>query len=159
MIYITRTCTAGNEIVRCVSVESNILNALSKWQNSLVLHQHHTLGSTLTCNGSVSLEVGLVRILITLETWTLLNKVQNTLNIAIQVGLGQFAALHASYDTVELLGLTRLQHVVAGPHLLGTILTAKPVGHHGSLVAPLIAQDSGNKVLALGCVNAVDVVV
>ena len=107
----------------------------------------------------MSLQVRLVVILVALETWALLNEVQNALNTAVEVGLGQLAALNTSYDAVELLGLTWLQHVVASPHLLGTVLTAKPVGHNGTLVAPLIAEDGGNKVFALRSVNTIDIVI
>ena len=95
------------------------------------------------------LQVGFVGILITLITGTLLNEVEDTAHITVEVGLSKFAALHTSHDRVELLILTRLKHVITSPHLQGTILTAKPVGHHGSLVAPLITQDGLHEVLAL----------
>ena len=39
------------------------------------------------------------------------------------------------------------------------VLSAKPVGHHGALISPLIAQDGLYEVLAFGGIDAVDVVV
>ncbi len=107
----------------------------------------------------MSLQVGLVRVLVAKESRTLLHEVQYAGNVTVKVRLGQFAALHTCHDAVKLLGLTGLQHVVACPHLLGTILAAKPVSHHGALVAPLIAQDGLDEVLAFAGIRAVDVVV
>ena len=107
----------------------------------------------------MSLEVGLVGVFVSLIARTLLNEVQDALDIAVQISLCQFTTLYTSHDTVELLCLTRLQHVITSPHLLGTVLTAKPVGHHGSLIAPLIAEDGLHKVLALRGIDAVDIVV
>ena len=107
----------------------------------------------------MGLEVGLVGILITLIAGTLLHEVQGALNTAVEVGLSELATLHTSHNRVELLVLTRLQHIVASPHLLGAVLTAKPVGHHRSLVAPLVAQDGLYEILALRGIDTVDVVI
>ena len=105
------------------------------------------------------LQVGFVAILIALVAWTLLDEVEDAAHVTVEVGLCEFATLHTSHDAVELLLLTRLQHIVTSPHLLGTVLTTEPVGHHGSLVAPLITQDGLHEVLALRRVGAVDIVI
>ena len=107
----------------------------------------------------MGLQVGLVRELVALIAGRLLDEAEDARDAAVEVGLGQLAAPDARHDGVELLFLARLQHVVAGPHLLGTVLAAKPVGHHRAFVAPLIAQDGGDEVFALRGVDAVDVVV
>ena len=107
----------------------------------------------------MGLQVGLVGEFIALIAWALLDEVQGAPDTTVKVGLCQLATLHTSHNRVELFILARLQHVVASPHLDGTILATKPVGHDSSLVAPFIAEDSLDKVLALGGVGAVDVVV
>ena len=107
----------------------------------------------------MSLEVGFVGILVALESWTTLYKIQGTLYAAVEVGLVEFAALHTSYNRIELLVLARLQHVVTSPHLLGTVLATKPVGHHRTLIAPLIAQNGSHEVFTLRGIDTIDVVV
>ena len=159
MINIARACSAGNEIVRCISVESHILYSLGEWQSLLVLHQDHTFGSRLASYGCMSLQIGFVAELISLETRTFLNKIQNTTYAAVEVGLGKFSALHASHDTVELLFFSGLKHIVSSPHLLGAVFSAKPVGHHRAFVAPFIAQNGFYKVFTFRRIRSVDVVI
>ena len=117
VVHITRTCATSDEVVRGAAIEGHILHALLEGQSLSILHEHHTLGSTLTGDGSMTHEVGLVGILITLESGTLLHEVQDALYVTVEVGLVELAALHTSHDRVELLLLTRLQHVVTSPHL------------------------------------------
>ena len=104
-------------------------------------------------------QVGFIGILITLIARTPFHKVQGALNRAIEIGLIELTALHTCHDRVELLGLTRLEHVITCPHLLGSILTTVPVGHDRSLKAPLIAEDGSDEILALGSIDTIDVVI
>ena len=105
------------------------------------------------------LQVGLVRELITLITGALLDEVEDASHVTIKVGLCEFTALHTSHNRIELLGLTRLEHIVTSPHLNSTVLTTEPVGHHGSLVAPLIAEDGLHEVMALRGIDTVHIVI
>ena len=105
------------------------------------------------------LQVGLVGVLVALESRAFLHEVECAAHAAVEVGLGKLATLHSGDDGVELLLLARLQHVVTCPHLCGTVLTAEPVGHDSTLVAPFIAQDGLHKVFALGSIGPVDVIV
>ena len=149
MVHVTGTRTTSYEIVRGVAIKGDVLHGLSERQGLLVLHQHHTLGGGLTGDLGMSLEVGLVGELITLIAGTLLDEVEDAGDVAVEIGLSEFAALHTGNDAIELLGLTRLQHIVTCPHLNGTVLTTEPVGHHGSFIAPFIAEDGLHEVFAL----------
>ena len=42
-----------------------------------------------------------------------------------------------------------LDIVVASPYHLGAAIAATPIADHGTLIAPLIAQDSGEQVAVL----------
>ena len=159
MVHITRTRATGDKVVRGAAIEGHVLHILLQRQSLVVLHQHHTLGSTLTGHGSMRLEIGLVGVLIPLETRAALHEVQGALDAKVEVGLVEFTATNPSHDRVELLVLTWLQHIVTGPHLLGTVLTTEPVSHHRALVAPLIAQDGGHQVLALRGIDTVDIII
>ena len=94
VVHITGTRTACDEVIGCAAIECHVLHVLLEGQSLFILHQHHTLGSTLTGNGSVSLQVGLVGVFITLETRTPLHEVQHALNVTVEVGHVEFAALH-----------------------------------------------------------------
>ena len=159
MVYITRARTTSNELIRGVAIKSHILNSLIERQRRIILHEHHSFGSRLTCNRCMCLQVGFVRILIPLITGTLLYEVEDTLHVPIEVCLSEFPALHASHNRVELSLFTWLQHIITSPHLHSTILSTKPVGHHGTLIAPLITQNSLHQILALRGVNTIDIII
>ena len=159
MVHIARSCTTGNELVGGIAIERHVLDGLGEGECLVVLHQYHTLGSRLAGDLGMSLQVGLVRILITLIAWTLLDEVEDALHVTVEIGLSEFAALHSSHDRVELFLLTRLQHVVACRHLHGTVLAPEPVGHNRSLIAPLVAEDGLYEFLALRSIDAVDIVI
>ena len=105
------------------------------------------------------LEIGLVRELITLIARTLLHEVQNAMYATVEISLIELAAFHASHDTVELLVLTGLQHIVACPHLLGAVLATEPIGHDGSLVAPFVAENGLDEILALRSVDTIYIII
>ena len=159
MVHITRTSTTGNKFVRGIAIKGHILDFLSERQGASVLHQHHSLGSRLTRHLGMCLQVWLIRILITLIARCLLDELQDTAHVAVEVCLSEFTTLHASHDGVELSLLTWLQHVVACPHLHSTVLTSEPVGHHRALITPLVTKNRLHEVLALRGIDPVDIVI
>ena len=63
-------------------------------------------------------------------------------DIAVNVSDGEFAILYALDDFLNLSGLTGLHEVVTSLYLTGggqTFTDADPVGHHNTLIAPVIA--------------------
>ena len=159
MVHITRTRTTCDKLVRRVAIECHVLDFLCKRQGISILHQHHTLSSRLARHLGMGLQVWLIRILITLIARCLLDELQDTAHVAVEVCLSEFTTLHASHDGVELSLLTWLQHIITCPHLHCTVLTSEPVGHHRALIAPLITENRLHEVLALRGIDTVDIVI
>ena len=107
----------------------------------------------------MSLQVGLVRVFVTLEARGLQNHLQDTAHVAVKHLLVELALLYALKNLGVLLRTSRLQHVVASLHLSHGILTAKPVCHHHTLVAPLIAKSDSLQFLAFAGIGTIQVVV
>ena len=107
----------------------------------------------------MSLEVRSVGVFVPLEARSLENHLQNTVHVAVKHLLVELSLLYALKNLGVLLRTSRLQHVVACLHLSHGILTAKPVGHHHPLVAPLIAQGNGLQLLAFTGVRTIQIIV
>ena len=125
------------------------------------------------------LEVGVVLILVTIEVRGLHYVVQDGSHTVVQVFLAQSSALHGILYVVNVVFAAWLQQVVAGmdvgcpvgksvkcrePHAswvrpANGVASAAPVGHHHSLVSPLITQDGGEQVASLAGHGAVDEVI
>ena len=108
MVYIARPCTAGDEVVGRVAIERHLLHGLTERQRFLILHEHHALDGRLARDLRMRLQVRFVGIFIALIARALLHEVEDAPHIPVEVGLGQFAALHPRHDGIELLRLSRL---------------------------------------------------
>ena len=160
VVHITRTRSAGNKIIRGAAIECHLLHGSVQGQRLVVvLQQHHTLHSRLPRDLGMGFEIRMVGILIAVPARGFLNKLQDTPDIAVEVFLVEAVRLQTVHDVCKLLILAGLQHIVTCPHLLGTVLAAKPVGHHGSLVAPLVTENRRKQFLALRGILPVEVVV
>ena len=92
----------------------------------------------------MSLEVGLVGIGIIFEAGRLDNILQHTTYIAVNVLHTEFTTLHALDNLLSLGGLAWFHQVVASMYLVDggqTIADTNPVGHHDTLIAPILAQN------------------
>ena len=92
----------------------------------------------------MGLEVWIVRSGILTETGSLDDVFEHATHVAVDIGNVEFATLHALDDLLYLSGLARLHEVVAGLYLSDggqTLADANPVGHHETLVAPVVAQN------------------
>ena len=107
----------------------------------------------------MSLQIRLVTVAISLKTRCLFDEIKDARNVSVEVSLFQFAALYAVDYRIELLLFARLEHIIARPYLLGSVLTSKPIGHYCAFVAPFFAQDCGQKFLAFRSIYAIDFVV
>ena len=158
-VDITGTGTAGDEVIRGAAEDGDILDVLERQGVGLVLKQDHAFEGGLAGHGGVSGEIRLVTVGIALHLRAAEDELEGALDAEVEVGLGEAAVLDGVDDLLVLQVGTRLEHVVAGTHLGRGVVTAVPVGHHGALVAPFVAQDGGYQVLALGGIGAVDLVV
>ena len=107
----------------------------------------------------MSLKVGLVAVLVSLEARSADDVLKDAAHVAVEVLHVEFAGIGIVDDLMILAGTTWLEHVVAGVHLSCGILTTEPVGHDYALVAPVATQDGLDEVFALGGVGAIDLVV
>ena len=85
-------------------------------------------------------EVGLVGGLVAVVARRLLDEFHDTADAGVECCLWQFVVFHGVQDGGVLLLTSWLQHVVACCYLLCAVCSAKPVGHHRALEAPLVAQ-------------------
>ena len=159
-VHVARARAACNEVVGRAPVEGDVLHLLAQGQGvALVLQQHHAFSGRLSGNSSMGLQVGLVAERIAFELGRLENHLKDTLDVEVQHGLIQLAALHAFHDVGVLAVIAGLQHVVASLHLGHGVLAAKPVGHHHAGESPLVAQQRGEQFGTLGGIDAVQVVI
>ena len=159
LVDVARACATGDEVVGSDAEDGHLLRARHGQGIGFVLEQYHTFGGALARHGSMGLEVGLVAELVALETWSEDNILEYATCIAVEVGHGDSAVLHAFDDAVNLGLVARLHEVVAGNDSLDGAFLAAPVGHDDALVAPLIAQDGGEQAVALLGELAVELVV
>ena len=89
------------------------------------------------------LEVRTVRGRIVAETRCLDDVLQHAAYVAINVSDAEFAVLHTIDNLLSLCRLSRFHEVVASLNLGNggqPLADANPVGHHDTLVAPVLAQ-------------------
>ena len=108
------------------------------------------------------LQVRLVGELVALEAWRLDDVCQHVAHVAVYILDVQTTSLYCLHDVLSLGRIARHHQVVAGCNLLlggQLVALANPVGHHDTLVAPLVAQDGGQQVLVALGVDTVDDVI
>ena len=105
------------------------------------------------------LQVGLVAVSVVLEAGRAQDELQHAGNVGVYILHRQLPALDRLQEGLLLIGAARHQQVVAGMDLRHGVLASKPIGHHQSFEAPLIAQDGGQQAAAFGGVFAVDSVI
>ena len=91
-------------------------------------------------------EVGIVRGRVLAEAGCLHDVFQHAAYVAVDIGNVELATLHTFDNLLYLGGLSRLHEVVAGLHLGNggqSFADAYPVGHHDTLIAPVVTQDLG----------------
>ena len=108
------------EVVGVHSEESHFLHIL-QWQHALVLQQHYTLGSRLSRDCRMGLEVGSVRRLCTVHLWRTHTEFQNTAHTDVHVLHAELARLHLIYNILRLRAISRHHQVVACMHLCGGV--------------------------------------
>ena len=156
-----RAYAAGKEVVAVFTKQSHRLDIFPR-QGAVVLQQHDTFGGTLTGDGGMGLEVGRVRGGILLEARRLDDVLQHAAHVAVDVGHVELATLHTLNNLLDLCRLSGLHQVVAGLYLgngLQSLANANPVGHHNTLIAPVVAQDAGQQVAVAHRVLAVHLVI
>ena len=97
----------------------------------------------------MSLEVRIVGILISLETRSLYNHLQDTTHVSINYTHVEFARLESLHDSIILLVKTRLKHIIAGNHLSHCILAAEPVSHDHAFESPFVTENRSLEFTAL----------
>ena len=107
----------------------------------------------------MGLQVGGVVVLITLEVMGFNHIFQDTLHIGIEHLHRQLAALGSFQDSLILLVLSGLQHIVACQHRSNGIVASVPVRHIHTLPAPLIAYDGGQQLTVLHGIRAVQLII
>ena len=107
----------------------------------------------------MGLQIRLVGILIVLEGRSLHDVVQHVADVAVDILDLEGAVLDTGDDAVDLILVARFHQVVAGPCGLDRTGLVAPVGHDDTLVAPLVAEDTGEQVVLLLGVLAVELVV
>ena len=98
----------------------------------------------------MSLEVRIVRCGIFVETWSLDDILEHAAHIAINIGDAELTALYTLDDLIDLCGLSGLHQVVAGLNLGDggqTFADTNPVGHHDTLIAPILTQNLGEQIV------------
>ena len=91
----------------------------------------------------MSLEIGLVAVLIALEIMCFNDVFQDTLYIGIEDVHRKFATLCCIENSLILLVLSWLKHIVASLHCSHGIIAGIPVGNVHSLPSPFITYDGG----------------
>ena len=159
----TRTCTTAEEVVGVLAKQGNGLNgAVLPRQYSVVLEQHNTLGSTLTSDGSMGDEVGIVRGRVLAEAGCLHDIFQHAAHVAVDISNIEFTALHPFNNLLYLGRLSWLHKVVASLYLGNggqSFANANPVSHHDTLIAPVVAQNLGQQVVVAHRELAINLVV
>ena len=105
------------------------------------------------------LEVRIVAVFVSLEPWRKHYQLKYPLDIAVEDGLVESPVLNTFHDGFELSVTSGLEHVITCFHLGACVLSTEPVGHHHALEAPVVAKNGREQVLALGCIDSVEVVV
>ena len=98
----------------------------------------------------MSLKVWLVGIGIIFEAGCLDDILQHTTHIAVNILHAEFATLHAFDYLLYLSGLSWFHQVVASMNLIDsgqTIADTNPVGHHDTLIAPILTQNFRQQVV------------
>ena len=127
-----------------------MFTSLAFWRGGggeAILQQHHALGGTLTGHLGMSLEVGLVAILITTKTWSTNDELQETLHTSIDISQLQTTVLHGFNDISVLPTVAGHQQIVTGPDAVPRrAALVRPVGHHNAGKFPFVAKDGDEQV-------------
>ena len=161
--YINSTTTkaARHKVVRVDSEEGYCLQVANR-QSTIVLQEHHTLCTTLTGNGSMSLEVGLATILITFESRSLHDVFKHTTHIAVNILNIQFTRFHRIYNGFNLSRITWHQQIIACCYLLfyrKIFTNTYPVGLNDSLESPVITQDVCQQIFVALSIDTVHLII
>ena len=84
---------------------------------------------------------------------------QNALYVGIEDVHAQLATLCSSQNGLVLLGLSGLQHVVAGLHGFYGIIASVPVGYIHTFPAPFIANDGRQQLVVLYGIRTVQLII
>ena len=84
---------------------------------------------------------------------------QNALNIGIEHLHRQFSTLSSLKDSLILLVLTRLQHIVTSQHSSYGIVASIPVAYKHTLPAPFVANDSSKQFTILHSVWTIQLII
>ena len=110
----------------------------------------------------MSREIGFVGSRIFAETGGLHNILQHAAHIAVNILDIQGSLLHTFYDFIYLLLLSGLHQVITGMHLTDggqPVANTNPVGHHHSLISPVVTQNLGQQVVITHGIGSVHLVV
>ena len=157
-VHVAGPGAAGDEVIGGAAEYGHFLYVLQR-QHTVVFQKDHAFQGALAGNSSVGLEVRLVGVGIALHLGAALDKLQAAGDAYVQFCLREGTVLDGIHDLLVLQGSAGLQHVVAGSHLGGAVVTAEPVGHHEALEAPFVTKDGGDEVPALGSVSTVNLIV
>ena len=158
-VDVAGTGTAGDEVIGGAAEDGDVLDILQRKGGSLVLEEDHAFKGGLASHGGVGLEIRLVGVGVTLHLRAAEHEFEDALDAEVEFGLAEGTVLDGVHDLLVLEVGARLEHVVAGTNLGGSVVTAVPVGHHGALVTPFVAEDGGHQVFPLGGIGAVELVV
>ena len=84
---------------------------------------------------------------------------QNALNVGIEHLHRQFATLSSLKDSLILLVLTGLQHIVTSHHSSNGIVASIPVAYKHTLPAPLVANNGGKQLAVLYSVWTIQLII
>ena len=151
--------TAAYQCIVTIDTQQGHSLAFFQRQHAFVLKQHHAFGRHLTGYLSMSLEVGLVAVLIVVEYGGLDQHAQNVLHAPVKVALGDDAGAYAIQNLTQLSLCARHQHIIACTYLTCSVLLSPPVGHHKTIKAPFVTQHIFQQPAVLRGQDAVDLVV
>ena len=147
----TGTCTTGKEVVRVLTKEGDGLDGtVLPRQGTIVLQHHDTLGSTLTGDGSMCLEIRSIRCRILVETRGLHDIFEHTTHITIHIGDVETTILNTIDDLLYLSGLTWFHQIVTCMDFTGggqSFTNSDPVGHDDTLESPVLTENLGKQVV------------
>ena len=150
-MYATRTSTTRKEVVRVLTEEGDGFDGtVLPRQGAVVLQHHDTLGSTLTGDGSMSLEIRSVGSGILVETWGLHDIFEHTTYITINISNVKTTILNTIDDLLNLGGLTWFHQVVACMNLTSSrqsLTDSDPVGHDDTLESPVLTKNLSKQIV------------
>ena len=107
----------------------------------------------------MGLKVWLVCKLISLEAWSLDNEFKDACNTLIKLCHREFTRLYSRHDSLILINLAWLNHIVSGSHLRRCIKATTPVSDNSTLEAKLATKNILKQPLILRCIATIEVVV